>query len=115
MANRIELIPRRRIAAYLGWDPAQAERVRLRVQRRIESSDCGPSYAIRISWSAETSSHLAFKGEINGRRNYWRFAEIAPGFCSIMVDERADLFEPTSAASNLMERKSKRNPRAIAT
>ena len=114
VANRIDMIPRRRLAAHLGWDQAQADRVRFRVQRRIERFRLRTRSHYSDFVIRGCSLHLAFKVEIKGRRNYWCFAEITESFRSIMADERAGVFELTSAAANLKERNTRRKPKAIA-
>lgn len=100
VANRIDLVPRRRLPEYLGWDSARVDSVRKRVQRRIErlrsSKLTASDFVCRGS-----SRHLWFREEIGGRAVQYALAELAPSFVKILAEEHASFFQPTSAAANL--------------
>jgi|GEM_PF-6821450 len=87
-ANKLERVPRRRIAAHLKWLPTRVEAVRVRVQRKLRQ--------IRLSTFEDfvirgNSRRLSYREPAGG----WALTELGPGFAEIMAAERADWFGKT--------------------
>jgi len=88
LANKVDGIPRRKLAGHLDWDQRTVDAVRVRLQRRL--------VAIRTSVNREdfvlrgnTSTHLSFQESLPSGRRCWAMTELGPGFTAILEAERS--------------------------
>ena len=81
LANRVARVPRRQIAAYLGWDVRRVERVARRVNRKLERI-VGAEREQRGS-----SIELSFLAQVRPGAQYWDLEPLGIEFAEIMAAE----------------------------